>query len=133
MDDVEADVHPHERLVRGALQLLNESLDIEGYAECCTDDVVHTHPLGVDRGKTEFLAFHSSFKLLSHRYARIERLLVSGDSVAVWQTSRGTVAATGRSFEIETCGIFDIRDGKICAITEYADFTPVMAAFAAQA
>jgi ketosteroid isomerase-like protein len=123
-------MHRHERLVRDALAHLNEARDIEGYAACCTDDVVHTHPQGVSRGKAEFLAFHSAFALLSHRSSRIERLLVSGDSVAVWSTSGGTVAATGRSFEIEVCTIFDVRDDKICALAEYADFTTVMAAFA---
>jgi ketosteroid isomerase-like protein len=133
MDDVNADLHPHERLVRGALERLNVDLDIEGYVDCCTDDVVHTHSQGVDRGKVEVLASHSAFALLSHRFARIERLLVSDDSVAVWQTSAGTVAATGGSFEIEVCTIFDVRDNKICAIHEYADLTPVVAAFTEQA
>ena len=126
-------MHRHESLVRGALDRLNEANDIEGYVACCTDDVVFTYPLGVARGKAEFLAFHSSFALLSHRYARIERLLVSGDSVALWQTSAGTVAATGRSFEVEVCGIFDVRADKICAVVEYADYTTIVAAFAAQA
>jgi ketosteroid isomerase-like protein len=121
-------MHAHERLVRSALERL-EAFDMEGYADCCTDDVVFTHPLGVARGREEFLQFHSAFHALSERYRRDERLLVSNNAVAVWITSGGTVAATGRSFEIQACTIFDIEDGKICAITEYADFGPVVAAF----
>jgi ketosteroid isomerase-like protein len=132
MGDTEAQVHPHERLVRGALERLNVARDVEGYGACCTDDVVFTSPLGGARGKAEFLAFHASFVLLSRRDARIERLLVSGDAVAAWTTSAGTVAATGRSFEVEVCTIFDIRDGKIGAVTEYVDPAPVFAAFAAE-
>src|SRR5262245_19057985 len=133
MGDIERDMHAHERLVRDALERLNQANDIEGYVDCCTDDVVLTNSLGVARGKAEFLAFHSSFELLSHRYAPIERLLVSDDSVAVWQTSGGTVAATGVSFEIEACTIFDVRDDKICAVTEYSDLTSVVAAFSEHA
>jgi ketosteroid isomerase-like protein len=127
-DDV-TDLHLHEQVVREALARLNEARDVEGYVACCTDDVVFTSTLGIARGKAEFRAFHDSFELLSKRSARIERLLVSGDSVAVWQTSAGTVAATGRSFEVEVCGIFDVRDGKICAVTEYVDAGPIVAAF----
>lgn len=121
-------MHPHERLVRSALERL-EAFDMEGYADHCADDVVFTHPMGVARGRAEFLQFHSTFHALSDRYRRDERLLVSNDSVAVWITSGGTVAATGRSFEIQACTIFDVDDGKISAITEYADFGPVVAAF----
>jgi len=126
-------MHRHEVLVRAALARLNEVNDIEGYVDCCTDDVVFTSPLGVARGKADFLAFHSTFELLSHRYARIERLLVSEDSVAVWSTSGGTVAATGGSFEVEACTIFEVRDDKLCAVTEYADVTAVLAAFETRA
>lgn len=121
-------MHEHERLVLSALERL-DAMDIEGYADHCTDDVVHTHPSGVSRGRDEFVAFHSAFHLLADRYRRDQRILVSGDSVVVWITSGGTVAATGKSFEVEACTIFDIRDGKICALTEYADFGPVIAAF----
>ena len=123
------DMHPHEQLVRSALERL-EAFDMEGYADHCTDDVVHTHPGGVSRGRAEVLAFHSTFHQLSDRYRRDQRLLVSNDSVVVWITSGGTVAATGKSFEIQACTIFDIRGDKICALTEYADFGPVIAAFA---
>ena len=52
--------------------------------------------------------------------------------MAVWQTSGGTVAVTGGSFEVEARTIFDVREDKICAVTEYADFTPVIAAFEAR-
>ena len=58
---------------------------------------------------------------------------MSAASWAVEPASAGTVAATGGSFEVEVCTIFDIRDNKIAAITEYADFTPVLAAFTEQA
>jgi len=88
---------------------------------------------GLHGGKADFLAFHSTFALLSHRHARIERLLVSEDSVAVWSTSGGTVAATGGSFVVEACTIFDVRDDKLCAVIEYADVTAVLAAFETRA
>ena len=121
-------MHPHEQLVRTALERL-DAMDIEGYADHCTDDVVHTHPRGVSHGRAEVLAFHAAFHQLSDRYRRDQRLLVSGDSVVVWITSGGTVAATGKSFETQACTIFDIRDDRISALTEFADFGPVLAAF----
>ena len=123
-------MHEYEGLVRGALDVL-EAGDLEGYVACFTEDIVQTTPLGVFHGKAEALAFlQRSFRdTLAAHFRRVEHLLVSGESVAVWLTFGGTVAATGRSFEVEGCTIFDIRDSKVCAITEYIDFTEAQAAF----
>ena len=125
-------MHEYELLVRGAFDLL-EAGDLEGYVACLTDDIVQTNPSGVFRGKAEVLAYnHRTLReTLTGHFRRVEHLVVSGESVAVWLTFGGTVAATGRSFEVEGCVIFDVRDGKVCAVTEYVDFTEAQAAFVA--
>ena len=117
-------MHEHELLVRGAFDLL-EAGDLDGYVAYLTDDVVQTNPFGVFRGTAEVLAYHRQTfeETLAAHFRHVEHLLVSGDSVAVWLSFGGTVAATGRSFEVEGCVILDVRDGKVCAITEYVDFT----------
>ena len=82
-----------------------------------------TNPIGVFRGKAEVLAYnHQTLReTLAAHFRRVEHLVVSGESVAVWLTFGGTVAGTGRSFEVEGCVIFDVRDDKVCAVTEYVD------------
>ena len=125
-------MHEYELLVRGAFDLL-EAGDLEGYVARLTDDIVQTNPSGVFRGKAEVLAYnHQALReTLAAHFRRVEHLVVSGESVAVWLTFGGTVAATGRSFEVEGCVIFDVRDGKVCAVTEYVDFAETQAAFVA--
>jgi ketosteroid isomerase-like protein len=120
-------MHANERLVRDALDRL-EAKDVNGYVDCFTDDVVLTNPLGTVSGKAELRAYHA-FSALSSHCRRVEHVVVSGDDVAVWTRFGGTVAATGRSFEVEGCGIFSLRDGLVCSLTEYLDVTPIQEAF----
>jgi ketosteroid isomerase-like protein len=121
-------MHAHELLVRGALDRL-EAQDIDGYVDCFTGDVVLTNPLGTVSGRVEFRAYHEAFSAFSSHSRRVEHVVVSGDNVAVWTRFGGTVAATGRSFEVEGCVIFGVRDGLVCSLTEYLDVTPIQEAF----
>ena len=115
-------------LVRAALDRLNEH-DLVGYYALMTDDVVNTHGLGTFRGKEAVAATaDAAFATMSDHWRRIDRLLVSGDEVAVWLTFGAVVAKTGRPFELEACTIYTIRDGAIAAITEYADWSAAFAA-----
>jgi ketosteroid isomerase-like protein len=125
-------MHEYESLVRHAFDLLEHG-DLEGYVACFTDDIVQTNPVGVFRGKADVLAYNHQMlrETLAVHFRRVEHLVVSGESVAVRLAFGGTVAATGRSFEVEVCAIFDVRDGKVCAVTEYVDFTEAQAAFVA--
>ena len=123
-------MHEYEGLVRGALDVL-EAGDLEGYVACFTEDIVQTTPFGVFHGKAEVLGFlrQTFVETLAAHFRRVEHLLVSGETVAVWLTFGGTVAATGKSFAVEGCSIFRIRDDKVCGISEYLDFTEAQAAF----
>jgi len=62
----------------------------------------------------------------------IERTVVSGDTVVVELTGRGThtgtlrgpagdIPATGRSVTLQLCDVHDIRDGKIRRVSSYFD------------
>ena len=120
MDDREA-------LVRAAVARL-EAHDMEGYLEHLADDVVSITPVATCRGKDEFRGYLDQLALIPDHWRRVERLVVSGDSVATWMVFGGTVGATGRSFEIEGCTVWDIAGDRIQAITEWIDLGPMLAA-----
>jgi len=63
------------------------------------------------------------FATLPDHWRRVEKLLVSGDKVAVWLTFGGTPTSNGQSFEIDLCDIFEIRDGKIQSLRMYSDWS----------
>jgi ketosteroid isomerase-like protein len=122
-------VTDHGELVRTAIGHL-EAHDIERYVAVCTADVVSTTPLGTARGRVELAAYlQNAFDGIPDHWRRIERLVVSGDDVATWVRFGGTAAATGRSFELEGCTVFGVRDGLISSITEYVDLQPAYEAF----
>ena len=118
-----------EALVRDALARL-DAHDVEGYLEHMTDDVVSTTPVATCRGKDEFRGYLTRLDGIPDHWRRIERLVVSGDSVATWLTFGGTVAVTGRSFEMEGCTVWDTADGRIRTISEWFDVEPMWTAAA---
>ena len=116
-------------VVLTALDRLNAH-DLEGYYELCADDFVYVGTTE-RRGKAEARAVDEPlFAGLPDHWRRVERLLVSGDTVAVWLTFGGTPTANGRAFEAELCDLIEVRDGKIQSIRMYGDWPALMAALA---
>ena len=107
-------------LVCAAFEHLNAH-DLDAYYALLADDVVSIGLTGRFDGKDAMRAgIGLSFDAIPDHWRRVERMAVSGDSVATWITFGGTVAATGEPIELEGCVIWDIQDGRICAIREYA-------------
>ncbi|MDP1792589.1 MAG: nuclear transport factor 2 family protein [Acidimicrobiales bacterium] len=112
-----------------ALDRLNEH-DLEGYYALCADDFTYTGT-GTRRGKDEARATDEPlFAALPDHWRRIEKLLVSGNTVVVWLTFGGTPAATGKSFESEFCDVIEVDNGLITSLTMYADWPTLMSKLA---
>lgn len=108
-------------VVLAALDRLNEH-DLDGYYSLCAPDFTYTGT-GTRHGHAEARAIDEPlFSAIPDHWRRVDRILVSGEVVAVWLTLGGTPTATGRSFEAELCDIIEVRDGLIRSLTMYADW-----------
>ncbi len=112
-------------IVRAALQRLNDH-DVDGYFALCADNLDYVSMTTVE-GKAAARALdEAALAALPDHWRRIDRLLVSGDTVAVWLTFGGTPAGK-EPFEAEFCNIFEVRDGLIASLKTYANWPEVMA------
>jgi ketosteroid isomerase-like protein len=104
--------------------------DLDGYYELCDNDFTY---IGTTerRGKAQARAVDEPFFAgLADHWRRLAKLLVCGDTVAVWLTFGGTPVATGRAFEAEFCDVIEVREGRIQSLRIYADFPALMAKLA---
>ena len=109
-------------IVMRAFERLNDH-DLDGYYGLCADDFEYigtTERRGIDEARA---IDEPIFATLPDHWRRVEKLLVSGDKVAVWLTFGGTPTSNGQSFEIDLCDIFEIRDGKIQSLRMYSDWS----------
>jgi uncharacterized protein len=51
----------------------------------------------------------------------IRRMLADGDFAVVQQRIIGTAKATGKPYDNQYCWVYEVRDGRIVAMEEYAD------------
>lgn len=116
-------------VVLTALERLNAH-DLDGYYDLCADDFAYTGT-AARRGKAEARAVDEPlFASIPDHWRRVDKLLVSGDMVAVWLTLGGTPAANGQAFEAEFCDVIEVRDGLIRSLTMYADWPSLMSCLA---
>jgi ketosteroid isomerase-like protein len=114
-----------ESVVVAAFDRLNAH-DLEGYYDLCADDFRYVGTT-VREGKAEARAVDEPFfAQLPDHWRRIDKLLVSGNTVAAWLTFGGTPAASGRSFEAEFCDVIEVEDGLITSLTMYGDWPALM-------
>ena len=66
------------------------------------------------------------FAVLPDHRRRIDKILVSGDTVAVWITFGATPIATGVPLEFELCDVIEVHDGRITSVTILADWQAVL-------
>lgn len=112
-------------LVRTAFDRLNEH-DLDGYYALLAEDVTYVG-VATTRGRDAARATDAPvFAMLPDHSRRVDRMLVSGDTVAAWLVFSGTHAATGERFEAEFCDILEIRGGFIQSITMYADWAALL-------
>lgn len=105
--------------------------DLDGYYQLCADDFLYVGST-TRRGKAEAQAVDTPFfAALPDHWRRVEKLLVSGSTVAAWLTFGGTPTANGRPFEVEFCDIIEVRDGLIQSLTMYGDWQSLADMFAA--
>jgi ketosteroid isomerase-like protein len=116
--------------------------DIASLLARLTDDVSWTTPYppeivphgGSRTGKARVREF---FEELARGYdfTRFEphEFISSGDVVVVLLSIAGIARATGLRAANEAAHLFRVRDGKVCEFREYADASPVIAAYAPQA
>ena len=114
-----------EAVVRTVYDRLNAH-DLDGYYALCSDDLVYTGMTTL-HGKASARAFDEpAFAALPDHWRRVDRLLVSGEVVAVWLVLGGTPLASGTPFEVEFCNIFEVRGGLVTSITMYTDWPALM-------
>ncbi|MFO7563622.1 MAG: nuclear transport factor 2 family protein [Enhygromyxa sp.] len=112
-------------VVERAFACLNEH-DLDAYYALCADDFTYTG-MTTTRGRDVARQIDAAaFAALPDHWRRVERILVSGDTVAVWLVFGGTSPATGEPFEIEFCDVFEVREGLIQSITMYADWPALL-------
>jgi uncharacterized protein len=77
---------------------------------------------GLKRGKDEILKFMSGIGDIFPEglQSEIRKVYCDGDTVVVELTNRGKVR-NGKQYENEYCFVFELEDGKIRRIREYAD------------
>lgn len=115
-----------DTIVRAAFDRLNAH-DLDGYYALLAEDISYT-AMTTTHGRAAARAVDAAgFAALPDHWRRIDRLLVSGDVVAVWLTFGGTPATTGEAMEVEFCNIFEVRDGLIQALTIYTDWPALFA------
>ncbi|MGH9026895.1 MAG: nuclear transport factor 2 family protein [Acidimicrobiia bacterium] len=114
-------------VVLGAFQALNDH-DLERYAGLLAEDVEERHPYQLTGREAVTAGDRATLELIPDHWRKIDRLLVDGDNVAFWLRFGGTVAATGKSFEVEICGIVKVRDGKITTWDFYTARAPLATA-----
>jgi len=100
--------------------------DLDGCYELCADDLRLAGQVAAD-GKEAARALDEQFfaALPDHR-RRIDKILVSGDTVAVWITFAATPVATGVPLEFELCDLVEVHDGLITSVTIHADWQAVL-------
>lgn len=111
-------------VVLQVFEALNDH-DLERYAALLAEDVEERHPYQLTGRDAVIAGDRATLELIPDHYRKIERLLVDGDNVAIWLRFGGTIAATGESFEVEICGVAEVRDGKITRWNFYTDRTPM--------
>jgi ketosteroid isomerase-like protein len=115
-------------VVTAALERLNAD-DLDGYFALMADDIVAANVFGTLTGKAQVVAGQGeNLGLLSEHWRRIEKLVVSGDHVATWQTFGGVTAESGQRAEVEGCTVWEVRDGLIRSIREIYDWQPLLTA-----
>ncbi|MGH9114082.1 MAG: nuclear transport factor 2 family protein [Acidimicrobiales bacterium] len=105
-------------------QALNDH-DLERYAGLLAEDVEERHPYHLTGRDAVTAGDRATLELIPDHWRKIERLLVDGDHVAFWLRFGGTIADTGKGFEVEICGIVTVRDGKIATWDFYTDKPPM--------
>ena len=77
---------------------------------------------GLKRGKDEILKFMSGIGQVFPEglQSEIHRAYADGNTVILELTNRGKVS-NGKQYENEYCFVFEIEDGKVRRIREYAD------------
>lgn len=109
-----------EALVAGDLEKIADS-----FADDATWTLSGTLPLsGVRRGRQAIVDFLTSAVALfvpgTQTFAFGE-ITAEGDRAVLEWRVHGTASATGKIYDNQYCGVFVIRDGRICEVREYLD------------
>jgi ketosteroid isomerase-like protein len=79
----------------------------------------------VRHGKTEARQLDEPlFALVPDHWRRFDKMIVAGDTVAIWGTF-GATAPSGKAFEVEVCDIIEVRDGRMQSMRMIADWSPI--------
>ena len=111
--------------------------DIRGIQDLCADDVQWASP------ESEYVPFSGLFRgkdgvrdVLTNMSQSIEMtqfepqtFIAEGDKVAVVGVSRGTVRATGNSYENSWVHVFTFKDGKVSRFDAFGDTAATIDAF----
>jgi ketosteroid isomerase-like protein len=117
-----------DEVVKAAVERLNAN-DLAGYYALMADDIVTINDQRTVTGKQAVIAtLDENLSAVSDHWRTIERMAVSGQSVATWLSIGGTAVGSGRRWQVEGCTIWEIRADHITSIREYYDWSPLIEA-----
>ena len=106
-----------------------EQRDSDFIIGCFTEDAVyHSMPLSPIVGKEAIAAWVRSFENVQPGSLEVHTQIATDDDVMNERTDR--IVLNGHPVTLPITGVFEIRDGRICAWREYFDLAPARAAFA---
>lgn len=88
---------------------------------------------GVYRGHTGALAFFGKLTERINSTVTVERMLDAGDRVVVLGWTRGTVKATGASYDVPIAHVWEVRDSLAVRVEFFIDNPTMLKALAAPA
>jgi limonene-1,2-epoxide hydrolase len=105
-----------------------EQRDSDFIIGCLTEDAVyHSMPLSPILGKEAIAAWVRGFENIQPGRLEVHHQIATDDVVMNERTDR--IVLNGQPVTLPITGVFEIREGRICAWREYFDLAPAKAAF----
>ncbi len=99
--------------------------------ELLTPDAVWIPPISASVGRTEGAEaiadalggqiVRQTFDLSKPFALEVRRMIADGDTAVVQQRLTATAKATGNEYDNQYCWVYEVRDGRIAVLEEYAD------------
>jgi ketosteroid isomerase-like protein len=130
----------HRRLVQSVMDEFMRTGNPEPLLAALTDDAVikavipgGTPISGEFRGRDGFLRYLTALnEVMEILEVRTTDITASADHVVMLGTEKARVRRTGKLLDCEIATVFALREGKIAALTAFADMSPIVEAYRAE-